>query len=123
MDNQETQNNFSVNFAVPELINPKEKFSCGKELSSEWNDIVDKNFPEQLEKDFEKDKLMDLSINEINWDGESFEFKVDSENFNEEDKLIIAYILAKAVQKEHELCEQNVNIEIVSGDHKKYVNF
>ena len=123
MDNQDTQSNFSVSFSVPELINPKDTFACNKELSSEWNDIVEKIFPESLENEFEKEKVMDVSINEINWDGEAFEFKVDNENFNEEEKVMIAYILAKAVQKEHNLSEKNMDISIVSGDYRKIVNF
>lgn len=123
MDNQDTQNIFSVSFTVPELINPRDTFSCNKELSSEWNDIVEKNFPEKLERDFEKEKLMNLSINEINWDGEAFEFKVDGKNLNDDDKLVIAYILAKSVQKEHDLNEAKIDIQIISGDHKKNVIF
>ena len=83
----------------------------------------EKNFPEKLERDFEKEKLMNVSINEINWDGETFEFKVDGKNFNDDDKLVIAYILAKAVQKEHDLNEAKIDIKIISGDHKKNVIF
>ena len=123
MDNQDTQNIFSVSFTVPELINRRDTFSCNKELSSEWNDIVEKNFPEKLERDFEKEKLMNVSINEINWDGEAFEFKVDGKNLNDDDKLVIAYILAKSVQKEHDLNEAKIDIKIISGDHKKHVVF
>lgn len=123
MDLNSDSDSFLINFAVPELINPKETFSNKNELSQEWPEIIDKVFPDSVSNDFEKDKFLDLSIKEVNWDGESFEFSLEAQRFNEEEKIMVAYMLSKAVQKEHLLDERKVNIEIKSGDKVKIVNF
>lgn len=122
-DSDNQNNSFSVNFSMPSLITPKDTFSSGGELKSEWNDIVEKEFPKHLSDEVEKDKLLSASIDEVNWDGENFEFKFEETNFNNEEKMVVAYILARSVQKEHYLPENKIEIEIITGEKKTKVYF
>lgn len=111
---QNQPNTFFINFSIPDIVTPKDTFSCNKELSNEWREIGERVFPQDLENDFEKDKFLNLSIDEVNWDGENFQFKIEQTNFDDEEKKIVAYMLARAVQKEHSLPEKKINIDIVS---------